>query len=306
LEGKPYTVSEYNHPAPLDSQAECVPMIASFGALQDWDGIWLYTYSHGTDDWDRESMTGFFDIDSNPAKWGFMRAGTAIFRDAAIGPFGECLVVSLRRSPDLATDLAKLHAEHDRDMWDLVSAISRRPDQTALNQRIYLSLKNVAGDAVVRPLQSSLTWSVVDAEGVYMAGGGAGVLAGHTSRFDQVSDGYASINGPEYAVITATPLDGVPWPQSSKILITACGRCENTGMKFSKDRRTVGREWGRAPVQIETVEGTVMIPVGRWRCRALRPDGTVKMDVPVRTAGEINYVDMSPKYATMWYLLTRL
>jgi len=48
LEGKPYTVSEYNHPAPLDSQAECVPMIASFGALQDWDGIWLYTYSHSS------------------------------------------------------------------------------------------------------------------------------------------------------------------------------------------------------------------------------------------------------------------
>ncbi|MHC4728037.1 MAG: carbohydrate binding domain-containing protein, partial [Planctomycetota bacterium] len=30
LHGKPFTLSEYNHPAPLDSQAECVPMSASF------------------------------------------------------------------------------------------------------------------------------------------------------------------------------------------------------------------------------------------------------------------------------------
>ena len=45
LAGKPYTVSEYNHPAPNDYQAECVPMIASFAAAQDWDGVWLFAYS---------------------------------------------------------------------------------------------------------------------------------------------------------------------------------------------------------------------------------------------------------------------
>ena len=38
LAGKPFTLSEYNHPAPLDAQAECVPMVASFAAAQDWDG----------------------------------------------------------------------------------------------------------------------------------------------------------------------------------------------------------------------------------------------------------------------------
>ena len=85
LVNKPFTVSEYNHPAPLDSQAECVPMIASFAAAQDWDGVWLYTYSHSSDGWYRENLNSYFDIDTNPAKWGFMRAGAAIFRDAA-GP----------------------------------------------------------------------------------------------------------------------------------------------------------------------------------------------------------------------------
>ena len=138
-----------------------------------------------------------------------------------------------------------------------------------------------------------------------MAAGGAGVLAGHGSKFDRYSDGYARIESPEYAVITATPLDGVPWPRSNKILITACGRCENTGMKFSRDRRTVGRQWGRRPVRIETVEGTVMIPVGRWQCQVLGPDGAAKANVPVRVVDDANYVDLSPKHATMWYLLTR-
>lgn len=306
LEGKPYTVSEYNHPAPLDSQAECVPMIASFGAAQDWDGIWFYTYSHGTDDWDREQLKGYFDIDANPAKWGFMRAGTAIFRDAGIKPFADRLVVSLRSTPEAVSDLAKLHLKHDRNMRDIVSAASAPAESTGLDRRLYVSLASGFGDSAAERAPVRLTWSVDNGAGLYMAAGGAGVLAGHTSRFAQDSAGYADISSPEYAVITATPLDGVPWPQSNRILITACGRCENTGMEFSKDRRTVGRQWGHAPVRIETVEGTVMVPVGRWRCQALGPDGTAKADVYVRTAGEINYVDMSAKYATMWYLLTRL
>ena len=86
LAGKPFTVSEYNHPAPLDSQAECVPMLASFAAAQGWNGLWFYTYSHDGDNWGRESLNSFFDIDTNPAKWGFMRAGAAIFRDGWIRP----------------------------------------------------------------------------------------------------------------------------------------------------------------------------------------------------------------------------
>jgi ABC-type amino acid transport system permease subunit len=29
--GKPFAVSEYNHPAPNDAQAECVPLVAEIG-----------------------------------------------------------------------------------------------------------------------------------------------------------------------------------------------------------------------------------------------------------------------------------
>jgi hypothetical protein len=76
-------------------------------------------------------------------------------------------------------------------------------------------------------------------------------------------------------------------------------------MKFSEDRRTVGREWGGPPVRIEAVEGTVTVPTGIRRCQALGPDGTPSEEVTVRIEGEQNTVELSPKYKTMWYLLTR-
>ena len=301
LGGKPFTLSEYNHPAPLDSQAECVPMAASFAAAQDWDAIWLYTYSHSSNDWYRENLNSYFDIDTNPAKWGFMRAGAAIFREGLVQPLGDSVRAEIfLRSNDLVSELAQLHLKHDRNMMNVVSDICRTTRQSILSNKLFISFSPLAGTGYNPPSRTSLRWSVENDRGLYYVGSGAGVLAGDTSRFER-----CQIDDPAFAVITATPLDGLPWPQSSKILITACGRCENVGMEFSKDRRTVGRQWGHGPVQIETVKGTVEIARGNWTAKALGPDGLAKADVPVRSEGERNFVEMSPKYKTMWYLLEK-
>jgi len=300
LAGKPFTVSEYNHPAPLDSQAECVPMIASFAAAQDWDGVWLYTYSHSSDNWEREILNSYFDIDTNPAKWGFMRAGAAIFREGVLTPLEGHLVAVLSQSSNVVRQLAQLHLKYDRDMLDIVNAVCSATLQNLLGNQLYVCLRPSSGEEKTERSFTELIWSVEDGKGLYIAQGGAGVLAGDTARFER-----CQIDEPAFAVITATPLDGVSWLRSRKILITACGRCENMGMKFSEDRRTVGRQWGHGPAQIEVVKGAVEIPRGNWRCQALGPDGLAKTDVPVRSENDSNYIDLSPKYKTMWYLLTR-
>lgn len=300
LKGKPFTLSEYNHPAPLDSQGECVPMAASFASAQDWDAVWLYTYSHSSDNWYRENLYSYFDIDTNPAKWGFMRAGAAIFREGLVKPLGESMVAFLNQSSDLLDQLVQLHLEHDRDMMDVVSDVCGATRKDILNNKIFISFGHPAGDGYNPSSPVSLRWSVENGRGLYVVGSGAGVLTGDTSRFDR-----CQIEDPEFAVITATPLDGLLWPQSSKILITACGKCENVGMEFSKDRRTVGLKWGHAPVQIETVKGTVEIPRGDWTAQGLGPDGLAKAEVTIRSEGDRNFMEMSPKYKTMWYLLTR-
>ena len=147
---------------------------------------------------------------------------------------------------------------------------------------------------------TKLEWSVEDGRGLYVAQSGAAILVGHTNRFGQVTDDIR-IDNPSYAVMTITSLDGMPVSNAKKMLITACGRCENTGMKFSDDRQTVGRNWGGPPVQIETVEGTVALPAGQWKCEALGPDGMPKREVPINDG----VIKLSPEHKTMWYLLTR-
>jgi len=311
LLGKPFTVSEYNHPAPLDSQAECVPMIASFAAAQDWDGIWLYTYSHSSDGWYRENLNSYFDIDTNPAKWGFMRAGTAIFRDAGppnrgigIAQLNEFSCISLTKSLDIVTELAKLHLKHDRNMFSLLTDKAKIGWQDLLKKQVVSAIASYGGQGGVDET-SKLDWSVENGKGLYSVHSqGAWVYTGHAEKFEKATKGRLSVTKPEFVAVTVTPLDKRPLNKSRKILITACGRCENTGMKFSEDRRTVGRNWGGPPVQIEAVEGTLAL-TGDWTCQALAPDGVPKHPVPISYKNKRGVLQMAPKYKTMWYLLTR-
>lgn len=134
----------------------------------------------------------------------------------------------------------------------------------------------------------------------YAAGANAQVYIGHADRFARVTRGNVRITVPEFVTITVTPLEA-----GDKILVTACGRCENTGMKFSRDRRTVGRNWGDAPVQIEAVEGQMALPDGHWTCRAIASDGTPRQEVPISYEGNRGVLKLSPAYGTMWYLLER-
>jgi hypothetical protein len=79
-------------------------------------------------------------------------------------------------------------------------------------------------------------------------------------------------------------------------------------MAFSKDRRTVGRKWGRAPVRIESRGERLFCLPGEWprgfKCYALAPDGTAWEELAIDGKGD-EWVSLQAKHKTMWYLLRR-
>ena len=307
MEGKPFTLSEYNHSAPNDFQAECVPMLAAYAAAQDWDGIWLFAYSHRAGPIDRERFDSFFDIDANSSKWGFMRAGAAIFRQEAIPPLKRAFSLAVIDTEDVAGRAAALQGRYDLDMPGVASGKMKITWEDLLKNRLEVAYEGHSGvtDSGAQ-FEAQLAWTV-DAKGrgtFSAAGPGAKVLVSHAA-----GDGAATAEGlafskPAFAAVTMTALDGRPLASSQAILVAACGRCENTDMKFSADRRTVGTNWGRPPVCIQPVEGRVALPPGRWKCQALAPDAAPKAEVPVTAGDKGQVLNLSPEYKTMWYLLT--
>ena len=304
--GKPYTVSEYLHPAPNDYQAECVPEIASFAAAQDWDGIWLFAYSHRGGPIDSDHFTSFFDIDANPAKWGFMPAGAVIFRDGGIAPLAAETLISVKGADGPEKELARLALARGNDMWGAIQAVNGVKWEDLMQARLAVTLAGQTGATQGDGNHGfGIRWQKTpEGKGSFTAQGKAGnVCVGHPPQ-----DGWGrlEVESPAFAVVATAPLDGKPGTQSERILLTACGRCENTDMQFSADRRTVGTNWGKGPVRIEAVKGSLPLPPGKWKCQALAPDGTASAEVKLEydAPGGCQILKLSPEYKTMWYLLT--
>ena len=314
LAGKPYTVSEYNHPAPNDYQAECVPMIASFAAAQDWDGVWLFAYNHSAD-WDRQAYAGFFDINANPAKWGFVPAGAAILRGPDAGPWRHTNTMSLSREEDPLNGLCTAQIMHGSNMG-AAAGLYPFGEGSHPEDRVYVRLSGQGEGFKNSRFSAMWNWDRAEAnatgrnlevrdDSLFVA------QIGHVPK-DQTGRLF-HCDRPGFAVFVMSSLDGSSLGESNRVLITACGRCENTDMKFTPDRRSVGRNWGKAPVQIEPVEGVLSLlsltlaKQGKWQCRALKPDGTAGEEVPVTPGkgGEPPSITLAAKYKTMWYLLTR-
>jgi len=87
--GKPFLCTEYNHPAPNTYASETLPILAAFAALQDWDGIFAFAYSHRRDDWDARKITSFFDIDQHPTKMATLPAAAALFLRGDVRPLPD-------------------------------------------------------------------------------------------------------------------------------------------------------------------------------------------------------------------------
>ena len=79
VNGKPFTVSETNHPYPSEFASEGIPILAAYGLLQDWDGIYYYTMEHDDPTNWNDKTPNPFDIYSDPVKMTNMAAGALMF-----------------------------------------------------------------------------------------------------------------------------------------------------------------------------------------------------------------------------------
>jgi hypothetical protein len=77
--GKPYMVSEVNEPFPNDYGAEQIPILASYAGLQDWDGIFWYTFEPKRDPEWKPYVGDPFDISLDPVKMPQLAAGALLF-----------------------------------------------------------------------------------------------------------------------------------------------------------------------------------------------------------------------------------
>lgn len=94
--GKPFSVSEYDHPYPNQFSSQMYPMLASYAAFQDWDCIFTFCSEFPSDKVGKNvKINGYFDQSNNPAKSCAAPVAARIFRQFLVKPSEKSIYVNL-------------------------------------------------------------------------------------------------------------------------------------------------------------------------------------------------------------------
>ncbi len=312
VEGKPFTVSEYNHPQPNRYAAEGFPMIAAMGAFQDWDGIFTFTYSHNRE-YEIDKLSGYFDIKSDPVKLVHHPACVAMFREHAVEPGRSCVRVPLRPEEERKWLRRTLSA------WTETAENFGLDPLTPLVSRVALALD--APSAELPQVDDDRRIFLTDTRQICwdVSKPGKGLFAVSTDRVklltgftDErqfklgevfVKPGKTKLG---WSTISLTVLEGEGFRGPARILLAATGAVQNQGAKFEdlgNDRITLRRNWGDGPVLCEGVpmELTLPVPAERVTLYPLDENGVRRDPIAAERAGDAAVVRPDPKYKTLWY-----
>ncbi|HEX2949414.1 MAG TPA: carbohydrate binding domain-containing protein [Armatimonadota bacterium] len=306
---KPYIVTEYNEPEPLTFGSETMPMLAAYARLQDWDGIFSFCYNNGK--WDSQYANDYFGFNQSPTRMATMPAAAALFLR------GDVQVPS-------KSSVAKLTREQANTgvSWSVSTSTFGVPAITMLQRPIGLSYTAVPNSVPAAPIApgkpivsdtGELTWVPDNTHGVVTVNTAKSkAVIGDISRAPFTLGNVVIAPKPNlqnWAVITMTVMDGTSFATPGRILVTATGMHENTGMVWDSDplvrsKNSTKGGWGKAPSLIEGIPATITLPVpaNRVHVWALDEHGQrTTTAVPVANTNNQAAIDLGPQYRTLWY-----
>ncbi len=307
--GVPFALSEVDQPAPSDWAVEMLPVIASYGAAQDWDAIYLF--SSGNYASDNPGVGGFFDQIKHVSKGGQWPAAALIFREGLIPAIDASWTLD---TPDplwpAATNFGyawnQAVDEATGGGLDASTILSRRLSLNP-NGSENLTLQAEAGASPLRVLD--------DTEGLYIADSErAAVLVGHFGEepialeqiiVTPVADTSESVatgtKSPNFGAVTLVPLDDLPLSQSRRMLLTAISRAQNQEMGWNAERTSVGARWGSGPMMVQVPTLDVTLPQEGLAVYALSASGERKEKIRLDKANRV--LRVKPAYETIYYEL---
>ncbi|TWU31337.1 beta-galactosidase [Novipirellula artificiosorum] len=316
IAGRPFSISEYNTPAPNDHGAELLPLFTAVAGMQDWDAFYSYTYRDFGKDYANTFMRSYFHL--------IGRANVLVHAPACALAFRKGLITTSAdgvacRIPVDQVPQVTLQDGAVEDVWRRVGG-----DPAAVwLRKATVDLVNSGDDAVLSGNTTvsaglrvadtnQIRWYPNDPDGAWFSLEAPAVrlLIGHVGgRTFEVGDVQVAVldrpwprDVPAYACISLVALDAKPLAESQEILLAASARTENAGMPWNEERTGfTSNDWGQSPTLSEgvpldlTVPGT---PVRAWRLAA---DGRKTEELAIRNGA----VSLRPEHQTLWVLLTR-
>ncbi len=312
--GKPYTVSETNHPFPNEYACEGIGILAAYSLFHDWDGIFLYTFEHkDPQEWEPR-MPGHFEIRPDPVK---------------ITNLAACAVMFLRGDVRAALETIPRSYSMEQVREGIRLPSSERPYFTP---GFPLSLPLQHTTRIAGFDKQSEPYPQVDTNGPIVSDTGEltwyrspkdkGVVTIETEK-SQALIGYVRDNNKtlknlsvavenEFCSIILTSLDAQPISSSGRLLLVATARSANSRMTWN-EKRTSLSDWGAAPMVIEPVRAKLTLRnmgpselVAKLRAEILplTGEGKAAAEAVIAQGSTEGFTFTIGEPATTWYLIT--
>ena len=258
--GKPYTVSEVNHPFPSEYACEGIPVLTACALLRDWDGVFWYTLAHEHLVGEPSPAMGHFDLGVDPGKMTQLAAGALVFLRGDVRAARqvdersysvEQVYESLRLpwsdwpyfTPGFPLGLPLIRATRIASFDSpAANAFEDAPQEAFVSNTKQLHWIGAGEKLGVVTVDAARTQAIV----------------GFSKENQQTTANLALQLGTPFAAVTLSSLDDQPISSASRLLLTAIARVANTDMRWNPDRTSL-EFWGRPPAFIEAVTGSVTL-----------------------------------------------
>ncbi len=340
VKGYPFTVSEYNNPYPNRTGVEYDLLIRAYGAYQNWDGIFQYTYDNRVDS-EPNYVEYFFSIVARTDVLVHQPACAALYLRGDVKRANKMLTVG----GTFADYLKRFDKTNTINDDATIASNGKVPYGVGLVTGLSFELEGTKEPAEIPSLSNvlvsdtgELEWNTSIPDSGYVAIRTAntkaftGFVRGRT--FD-LGDGVKLAIGAterDWATVSLVSKDANGFGASGKarILLAVTGQAHNTGARFtevptyfrpeqfpscspsapdpkehqennSKKISTRGEDWGKGPFLVEGVPATLTLPAKSARCWALDERGERAREVPVQTVDSGVSITVGPQYQTVWY-----
>jgi hypothetical protein len=304
--GKPYTVSEVNHPFPNQYACEGIPILAAYAGFLGWDGIVWYSFEQKRDPNWKSYVGDPFDMSLDPVKMPQIAAGALMFVRGDLDPAKKTVERSyttqqvwdsrfLTRTdrpyftPGYPAYIPLLHGSR---ISSLDAAATTPSYETATSP-----FKSDTGQLVWYADQTGL----VTIDSPRSQG-----LIGFVKASDKSVTNLAADVKNDFCAIVVNSLEDKPISSCGKMLLTTGTRVENTGMKWDANRTHTSQQ-GHSPSLIEPVIGRITLRNldSASGVSAIPLDGSGKaMGDPIHAEKtEAGWTIAVGDPATTWYLI---
>jgi hypothetical protein len=244
MKGKPFTISEYNHPFPNRYQVEGPVFLAAYAAFHGADGVMIFDYN-GSSDYLLDYVAGYFDIHRNTALMSLMPSCAYAYRSGLIAQARQMLLIDFAQR-----DILMMPKDNAPVLFNKTIALEH-----GLRVSGYDAASTTATGFAAAGSNATDTREIV--------WNTQGMLTAAAPRFAAATGFFASMPGQSAGPMTvtaATDFAAITWlsltddslSASRRSLLTLSTRVQNTNELWD-GTQTIHDQWGTSPTEMQAV-----------------------------------------------------